>query len=127
MRSIGAATPAGRGIRYNTGRIPMLAETRTRALSRLGLDRRGTDLLPRQPVPMLLSKADSLISSDAWTYEPKWDGFRVLAAVREGSVRLLSRNGHPFTKVFRPMSPPHPRGFPGFLHRFSQHRLIQRS
>ena len=89
----------------------MLAETITRALSRLGLDRRGADPHPRQPVPMLLSKADSLLSSDAWTYEPKWDGFRVLASIREGSVRLLSRNGHAFTKVFGPVSNAL-RGFP---------------
>lgn len=89
----------------------MFAETIIRALSRLGLDRRGTDPQPRQPLPMLLSKADSLFSSDAWTYEPKWDGFRVLAAVREGAVRLLSRNGHSFTKLFGPISDAL-RGFP---------------
>src|SRR5262249_6746740 len=68
------------------GADPMLAETITRALSDLGLGRRGTDPPPRQPVPMLLSRADSLLSSDAWIYEPKWDGFRVVATVREGSV-----------------------------------------
>lgn len=89
----------------------MLAETITRALSGLGLDRRGTDPHPRQPLPMLLSRADSLLSSGAWIYEPKWDGFRVLATVREGSVRLLSRNGHSFTKVFGPVSDSL-RGFP---------------
>ena len=89
----------------------MLAEMITRALSRLGLDRRGTDPHPRPPVQMLLSKADSLFSSDAWTYEPKWDGFRVLATVRERSVRLLSRNGHSFTKLFGPISDAL-RGFP---------------
>lgn len=89
----------------------MFAETIIRALSGLGLDRRGTDPHPRQPLPMLLFKADSLCSSDAWTYEPKWDGFRVLAIVREGSVRLLSRNGHAFTKVFGPVSDAL-RGFP---------------
>ncbi len=30
----------------------------TRALSRLRLDQRGTDPFPRQPVPILLQKAD---------------------------------------------------------------------
>lgn len=89
----------------------MFAEAITHALSPLGLGRRGTDPHPRQPAPMLLSKADSLFSSDSWTYEAKWDGFRVLATVRDGSVRLLSRNGHAFTKLFGPVSDAL-RGFP---------------
>lgn len=89
----------------------MFTQTITRALSRLGLDQRGADPHPRQPGPMLLQKADAIFSSPDWNYEPKWDGFRVLASIREGSVRLLSRNGHPFTKVFGPVSDGL-RGFP---------------
>ena len=57
----------------------MVTQTVTSALSRLGLDQRGLDPHPRQPVPMLLQKADEMLSSPDWTYEPKWDGFRVLA------------------------------------------------
>jgi DNA ligase D-like protein (predicted ligase) len=53
---------------------------------------------------MLMHKTDRLVSSPDWTYEPKWDGFRVIATVRDGSVRLLSRNGHSFTRVFGPVS-----------------------
>jgi bifunctional non-homologous end joining protein LigD len=53
---------------------------------------------------MLLQKADALVRSADWTYEPKWDGFRVLAAVRDGSVRLVSRNGHSFTNLFGQVS-----------------------
>lgn len=92
----------------------MFAQTIIRELSRLALDRRGPDAQPRQPAPMLLSKADRLVSSPLWTYEPKWDGFRVLASIRDGSVRLLSRNGHPFTKVFGPVADAL-RGFPTSL------------
>jgi hypothetical protein len=82
----------------------MFTQTVARVLSRLGLDQRGTDPHPRQPAPMLLQKADALFSSSDWTYEPKWDGFRVLASVRDGSVRLISRNGHSFTNLFGPVS-----------------------
>jgi DNA ligase D-like protein (predicted ligase) len=53
---------------------------------------------------MLMHNADRLVSSPDWTYEPKWDGFRVIATVRDGSVRLLSRNGHSFTRVFDPVA-----------------------
>jgi bifunctional non-homologous end joining protein LigD len=60
---------------------------------------------------MLLHKGDDLFASPDWTYEPKWDGFRTLASVRDGSVRLLSRNGHSFTHLFGPVSAAL-RGFP---------------
>jgi ATP dependent DNA ligase-like protein len=53
---------------------------------------------------MLLSKADAMLSSPDWTYEPKWDGFRVLASIRDGHVRLISRNGHSFTTSSSPVS-----------------------
>ena len=89
----------------------MFTATVNGALSRLGLDPRGTAPFPRSTAPMLMHKADRLVSSPDWTYEPKWDGFRVIATVRDGSVRLLSRNGHSFTRVFGPVS--HAlRGFP---------------
>jgi bifunctional non-homologous end joining protein LigD len=60
---------------------------------------------------MLLQKADILYAASDWTCEPKWDGFRVLASVRDGSVRLISRNGHSFTNLFGPVSDAI-RGFP---------------
>ena len=90
---------------------PMFTQNVIRALSRLGLDKRGADPHPRQPVPMLLQKADNLYAASDWIYEPKWDGFRVLASVRDGSVRLISRNGHSFTNLFGPVSDAL-RGFP---------------
>ncbi len=89
----------------------MFAQTVTRALSRLGLDQRGSDPYPRQPAPMLLQKAAEILSSPEWTYEPKWDGFRVLASIRDGHVKLVSRNGHSFTNLFGPVSDAL-RGFP---------------
>ncbi len=83
--------------------LPMCALTVTRALSRLGLDQRGTDPHPRQPAPMLPQKAADMFSSANRTYEPKWDSFRVFATVRDGSVRLISRNGRTFTNLFKPV------------------------
>lgn len=49
-----------------------------------------------------------------WTYEPKWDGFRILASIRDGHVRLISWNGHSFTNLFDPVSDAL-RGFPASL------------
>jgi len=89
----------------------MFKQTVLRELSRHGLDQRGLDPFPRKPVPMLLQTADAMVSSPDWTCEPKWDGFRVLAAVKDGSIRLISRNGHSSTKLFGPVSDAL-RGFP---------------
>ena len=89
----------------------MFKQTVSRALSRQGLDSRGMDPFPRQPPPMLLHKSEAMFASPDWLYEPKWDGFRVLAGIRDGSVRLVSRNGHSFTAVFGPVTDAL-RGFP---------------
>ncbi|HKV43279.1 MAG TPA: non-homologous end-joining DNA ligase [bacterium] len=89
----------------------MWAHPVTRTLARLGLDQRGDAPFQRRPAPMLLETADAIFSSLEWSYEPKWDGFRVLAAVKDGSVRLLSRNGHSFTTLFAPVADAL-RGFP---------------
>jgi len=41
---------------------------------------------------MLLRSARELPSGEGWAFEPKWDGFRCLARLGEGT-RLLSRRG----------------------------------
>ena len=55
-----------------------------------------------------------MIESVDWIYEPKWDGFRIIATIREGSVRLISRKGHSFTNLFGPTTDAL-RGFPTSL------------
>ena len=62
----------------------MFTATVNEALSRLGLNPRGTAPFPRSTAPMLMHKASRLVSSPDWIYEPKWDGFRVIATVRDG-------------------------------------------
>jgi bifunctional non-homologous end joining protein LigD len=46
----------------------------------------------RVPAPMLATAASRLPSGEGWSYEVKWDGYRTLAVLDSGSVRLLSRN-----------------------------------
>ena len=43
------------------------------------------------PRPMLATPADSLPVGPEWTYEVKWDGYRVLAVKTGSTVRLISR------------------------------------
>src|SRR5207237_109514 len=49
--------------------------------------------MPRQLSPMLPSLADRPFSNPNWLFEPKLDGYRVIATVEEGEVRLTSRRG----------------------------------
>ncbi|SDI26907.1 DNA ligase D [Desulfosporosinus hippei] len=39
-----------------------------------------------------------------WLYELKYDGYRILAYIEGNSVRLITRNGHDYTKRFQDVS-----------------------
>ena len=54
--------------------------------------------------PMLATLSGELPSGDEWLFEVKWDGYRALGYVREGSVRLVSRNGNDLTQRFPQVS-----------------------
>lgn len=52
--------------------------------------------------PMLATLGDipSFTGSDDWAYEMKWDGYRAIATVRDGTVSYRSRNGLDFTSTY---------------------------
>jgi bifunctional non-homologous end joining protein LigD len=50
--------------------------------------------------PMYASIGTSVPQGDGWTFEPKYDGIRVLAFVTKDAVRLITRNGNDKTKQF---------------------------
>jgi bifunctional non-homologous end joining protein LigD len=50
--------------------------------------------------PMLATRGTTVPSGPAWTHEVKWDGMRVLVHVRDGKVRLSSRNENDVTLSF---------------------------
>jgi bifunctional non-homologous end joining protein LigD len=59
------------------------------------------ETMPARLEPMLAEAADAPPKSDArWRYEPKLDGYRVIASVRGSEVRLRSRRGLDLTAVF---------------------------
>jgi len=58
------------------------------------------ETLPRQLKPMLAETGDAPHSSAQWRYEPKLDGYRVIAFVEGQSVRLQSRRGLDLTPFF---------------------------
>jgi bifunctional non-homologous end joining protein LigD len=56
--------------------------------------------MPARLRPMLAELAAAPFSDAAWLFEPKLDGLRALAFVREGQVTLLSRNANDITSQY---------------------------
>ena len=59
------------------------------------------------PIPPMLSKSkEEIPRGDGWIYEPKWDGFRVIAFLAgEDEPYLCSRNGQPLQRYFPELLP----------------------
>ena len=61
----------------------------------------------RPPVdPQLALSRKELPEGEGWAYEPKWDGFRVIAFVDGDECFLQSRNGRPLSRYFPELSVP---------------------
>ncbi|MFJ2618446.1 ATP-dependent DNA ligase [Glutamicibacter sp. NPDC087344] len=60
------------------------------------------ELFSEVPKPMLASwgTPEEIIEGDDWCFEMKWDGYRAIATVHSGVVKLLSRNGNDMTADF---------------------------
>jgi bifunctional non-homologous end joining protein LigD len=59
-----------------------------------------TEEFPVRLAPMLAESGDGAHSDPGWRYEPKLDGYRVLAFVKGDEVRLQSRRGLDYTPFF---------------------------
>jgi bifunctional non-homologous end joining protein LigD len=52
-----------------------------------------TSTLPKRLQPMLATLADAPFNDPGWVFEDKYDGFRMIAEIKNGEVALYSRNG----------------------------------
>ena len=58
------------------------------------------DPFPQTLKPMLATLASEPFSDPKWLFEPKLDGFRILAFIRKGEVTLLTRGGNDYSGHF---------------------------
>ncbi|MFN2316249.1 MAG: DNA ligase D [Gemmatimonadales bacterium] len=70
----------------------------SRAASEIAGARRRA--MPTGLAPQLATLAAAVPDDDGWIYEIKYDGYRLLAHLDRGSVRLLSRNGLDWSRRF---------------------------
>lgn len=59
-----------------------------------------TEVIPSDLSPMLAKVGEAPVTRPGWRYEPKLDGYRALAFVENGWVRLRSRNGQDLAPAF---------------------------
>ena len=60
--------------------------------------------MPRDLKPMLASQVEKPFDKPEWIYEVKWDGYRSLAYLNKGKIKLRSRNNNDFHKKFYPIT-----------------------
>jgi bifunctional non-homologous end joining protein LigD len=59
--------------------------------------------MPRNISPMLATPAAEPFDHPDWLFEVKWDGYRAIAEIEKGKVRLYSRNKLAFEKRYAPI------------------------
>lgn len=56
--------------------------------------------LPSPILPMLAKRVDAIPSEGAWSFEPKWDGFRTVIFRSGDELLIQSRDGKPLDRYF---------------------------
>ena len=57
-------------------------------------------IMPSEIRPMLANSVENAFDDPAWLFEIKWDGYRAVAFISEGNVRLVSRNQNDLTEQY---------------------------
>ena len=66
--------------------------------------------MPTAIHPMLATSIDEPFDDPEWLFEIKWDGYRAIAFIAKGKVRLVSRNQNDLTAQF-----PELQNIPAFI------------
>ena len=60
--------------------------------------------MPANVKPMLATLTGKPFDDKNWLFEIKWDGYRAIAEIKDGNVKLHSRNNKSFNKKFSPIA-----------------------
>jgi len=83
---------SGKSKVWRSNRAPMKQATRSSATKKIGPSSPAPGLSVESPEPMYASIGTE-IPDKGWTFEPKYDGIRVLAYATPADVKLVTRNG----------------------------------
>jgi bifunctional non-homologous end joining protein LigD len=114
QRTKSARTPEGtgktadpKGVKTKTARTKSLSPAESRDLDQTSVPSAVQDLpgaapkpLPAAIQPMLATLAEKPFDDPAWLFEIKWDGYRAIAFLEKGKVRLVSRTQNDLTARF---------------------------
>ncbi|MBK8983011.1 MAG: DNA ligase D [Ignavibacteria bacterium] len=53
--------------------------------------------------PMLAKLTDKVFDDKEWIYEIKFDGYRSITKIENGKAEMVSRNGHSFNEMYKPL------------------------
>ncbi len=96
----------GKGKKTQTGReagppaskpLPAKETKASSALSALTTSAPLKRAMPTRIHPMLAESVNDPFDGDEWLFEIKWDGYRAVAFIENGKVRLVSRNQNDLT------------------------------
>ena len=82
------------------GAVKKKPEERREASGLATLKSAAREAVPRNIRPMLATLVDEPFDDDEWLFEVKWDGYRAVAYIEDGAVRLLSRNQNDLTDAY---------------------------
>jgi bifunctional non-homologous end joining protein LigD len=69
-----------------------------------GLNKGKKAGFPKTIQPMLATLVDKPVDEPGWLYEIKWDGYRAVALMNKGKIKLISRNNKSFLEKFYPIT-----------------------
>src|SRR5687768_3395905 len=67
------------------------------------LDKAKKSGIPKDIEPMLATLVSEPVEEKGWLYEMKWDGYRAVSYINNGTVNICSRNNKSFNKKFYPL------------------------
>jgi len=98
--SAGIAQPAKTGSSKTTKKDKPIASAASESSALSGLPGARKAPMPTAIHPMLATPDEKPFDDPEWLFEIKWDGYRAVAFLKDGSVRLVSRNQNDLTSQY---------------------------